>query len=420
MDSFKRRTAIRIASVSILLAAVASPGAWFVAHRNAEDGTVSLAVEESRRLLHHFGVLELAGPDARDNAQRAAGALTGGLFEVAEIYDRTGRKLAEATTAEGAVIEARLPGHARPDYREGSHESLVLDDGRWVLRVFVPLRDAETGDAGPIAGYFEGVRVVSAWQRRQLLDNALSAALMAGLASILCGAAIYPVVVRLVAENDRKAREVLDSHVAIMEALGRAIAQRDSDTGSHNFRVAWIAARVGERMDLGAEAMQALIAGSFLHDVGKISVPDAILLKPGKLDPDESDVMRAHVAHGEEILADIGWLADAKAVVAGHHEKWDGSGYPRGLTGPAIPLSARIFAVADVFDALCSERPYKKPMRLDAAMAVLEAGTGSHFDPDVMAAFRPIAREVFDALSGWSGLDVRERLQEMVRRHFGI
>jgi HD-GYP domain-containing protein (c-di-GMP phosphodiesterase class II) len=253
-----------------------------------------------------------------------------------------------------------------------------------------------------------------------MLDSALSAALMVGLASLLCGAAIYPVVVRLSSDNERKAREVLDSHISMMEALGRAIAKRDSDTGTHNYRVAWIAARIAEKLGLNGKAMQSLIAGSFLHDVGKIGIPDAILLKPGKLNDEEFAIMRTHVGQGEEIVTGIGWLEGANDVVSGHHEKWNGSGYPRQLAGEAIPLAARIFAVADVFDALCSKRPYKEPMGFDVAMAILEKDIGSHFDPAVMAAFRPMARQIFDRLAGCSEEDASRLLEDRVRLHFGM
>ena len=226
------------------------------------------------------------------------------------------------------------------------------------------------------------------------------------------------VMVRLSADNERKAREVLDSHISMMEALGRAIAKRDSDTGAHNYRVAWISASMAEQMGITGSAMQALIAGSFLHDVGKIGIPDAILLKPGKLDEAEFVIMRTHVAQGEEIVTGMGWLDGANAVVAGHHEKWNGSGYPRQLAGNDIALSARIFAVADVFDALCSKRPYKEPMGFDAAMAILEKDTGSHFDPAVMAVFRPMARDIFDRLAGCSEIDTKKLLEDRVRQHF--
>jgi HD-GYP domain-containing protein (c-di-GMP phosphodiesterase class II) len=421
VNSFNKRTAVRISAVSLLLAVVASPIAWFVARENAEESTVALAMEESRRLLRHFDAIALSEPDAKARASQAAETITGGLFDIAEVYDRDGNKLAESMTDDGRTIERLLPTHGRPQYSEASYESLKLEGDRWILRVFVPLQEkSDTRGAARITGYFEGVRVVSEWQHQQMLNDALSAALMVGLASLLCGGAIYPVVVRLSAENEQKAREVLDSHISMMEALGRAIAKRDSDTGAHNYRVAWIAARIAERLGMRDKAMQSLIAGSFLHDVGKIGIPDAILLKPGKLDADEFDTMRTHVQQGEEIVTGIGWLDGASAVVAGHHEKWDGSGYPRRLSGQDIPLAARVFAVADVFDALCSKRPYKAPMGLDSAMEILEKDTGSHFDPEVMAAFRPIAQEVFDRLAGCDEDATRQLLEVKVRSHFGI
>lgn len=422
MNAFNKQTAIRIAAISVLLAAIASPAAWVVAHRSAETATVSLAMEESRRLLHlhHFEAAALDSPDAARHARKAADALAGGLFDIAEIYNGHGEKLAVAMTEDGQTVEAQLPPHLKPAYTTPSSESFRLKDQRWILRVFVPLRTESTVATAPVAGYFEGVRVVSAWQREQMLSTALNAALMVGMASLLCGAAIYPVVVHLSRENELKTLEILDSHVSLMEALGRAIAKRDSDTGTHNFRVAWTAARIGERLGLRGRSMQSLIVGSFLHDIGKVSIPDAILRKPGGLDAEESEIMHTHVAQGEDIVTGIGWMDEAKAIVAGHHEKWDGSGYPRKLSGNAIPLSARIFAVADVFDALCSRRPYKAPMNFETVMAILEKDTGTHFDPGVMNAFRPIAREVFDLLAACTPEQAQQLLEERIRLHFGI
>ena len=418
MNPFQQRAAVRIAAVSLLLASIASPASWFVAREKAEESVVSLAIEESGRLLHHYDAIELAGPDAAQHAAIAAKTIAGGLFDIAEIYDADGSKLAESLTAEGGAIESALPKHGRPDYRQASYESLELPQGQWALRVFVPLRNSATDSEAPITGYFEGVRIVPKWQDQQIFASALIVALMVGLASLLCGAALYPVVVHLSADNERKAREVLDSHISMMESLGRAIAKRDSDTGAHNYRVAWIAACIAERLGLTGSAMQALIAGSFLHDVGKIGIPDAILLKPGKLDDAEFVVMRTHVAQGEQIVTGMGWLDGANEVVAAHHEKWNGTGYPRRLAGEAIPLAARIFAVADVFDALCSKRPYKEPMGFDAAMAILEKDTGSHFDPAVMAVFREMASAVFKRLENSSESDARALLEERVRQHF--
>lgn len=427
VNSFRKKAAIRIAMVSVVLASLASPVSWYVSLENAEKSTVSLAIEESHRLLQQYDVLGHSGPDAAQRAAEAARAISGGLFDIAEIYDRNGIMLAASFTKKGELVERLLPEHVKPTYQEATYESIRLKkEGYWALRVFVPLDGVEASDTrdpgrnGAITGYFEGVRVVPKWQRDQMVANSMVISLMVCLASLLCGAAVYPVVVRLSADNERKTREVLDSHISMMGALGRAIAKRDSDTGVHNYRVAWIATRLAESMGLSGSRMQALIAGSFLHDVGKIGVPDAILLKHGVLNAEELAVMHFHVQQGEEIVTGMGWLEGAKAVVASHHEKWDGSGYPHGLSGEQIPLEARIFAVADVFDALCSARPYKEPMNFDAVMAVLEKETGSHFDPGVMDVFRPMARGIFDRLAGSTEGDVRQLLEERIRHHFQI
>ena len=420
MNAFQKRTAIRITAVTILLSIIASPVAWLIERENAEKSIMMLAAEESRLLLHHYNAIDLAAPDAAERASIAAKTISGGLFDIVEIYDRNGRKLAESMTDKGITVESTIPEHDAPNYTESSYESRKLPGGHWVLRVFVPLRNSPDDQHGAITGYLEGVRVVPEWQQQQIFFSSLSAALMVCLASLLCGAAIHPVVVRLSVDNERKARELLESHISIMESLGRAIAKRDSDTGAHNYRVAWIASRIAERMGLKGRDMQALIAGSFLHDVGKIGIPDGILLKGGKLNEAELNTMRTHVGQGEEIVAGIGWLVGANAVVAAHHEKWDGTGYPRQIAGKAIPLSARIFAVADVFDALCSKRPYKEPMNFEATMAILEKDTGSHFDPAVMAVFRTLALAIFNQLADSTEDEVRQLLADRIRLHFEI
>lgn len=417
MNLFLKRTAVRIAAVSVLLASVGSPLAWYVARESAEASVVSLATEESARVLHDYQAVGADTAEQMRNAHKAAEIITGGLFDIAEIYDAHGRKLAESMTAEGRAVESSLTEHGAPDYESASYESVEISED-WVLRVFVPLRSTPGATSGEVIGYFEGVRIVPGWQQEQIFNNSLTVALLICIAALLSGALIFPVVAYLSGENDRKAREVLDSHISMMEALGRAIAKRDSDTGAHNYRVAWIAAQIAERMGLSGSDMQALIAGSFLHDVGKIGIPDAILLKPGKLDANELAIMRTHVDQGKQIVMGMGWLHGAHEVVAGHHEKWDGSGYPRALSGQGIPLAARIFAVADVFDALCSKRPYKEPLDFQAAMAILAHDTGSHFDPAVMHEFERIAAQIYQRLENSDEADSRQLLEDCVRKHF--
>ncbi len=428
MFSFHSRPAWRIALVSIILASLASPLAWWRAKAAAEETVVTLAADEANRLLglsgSRPGVFSYTDVN-RQHVQAVADAIVGGLLDVVTIYDAQGRELGKSMSQTGVVIAMELPRepnrYGAPHYTQAYYKSMRSPYSKlWLLRVFVPQYQFANDPQSPIVGYLEGLRIMPQWQQDQILHNSLLMALLVGIASLVCGAVLYPVVVSLLAENSRKTQEVLESNISMMEALGRTIAKRDSDTGLHNYRVAWIAARIGEEMGLRGMAMQSLIVGSFLHDVGKIAIPDSILLKPGPLTESEMAIMRTHVAQGESIVGDIGWLTGANAVVAGHHEKSNGSGYPRGLEGEEIPLTARIFAVADVFDALCSRRPYKKPMEFGAVMEILQRDTGTHFDPHVVSIFTPIAPKLYQCLHQANEQDVRTLMEERIKQHFGV
>ncbi|MFH1603000.1 MAG: adenylate/guanylate cyclase domain-containing protein [Pseudomonadota bacterium] len=222
MNPFQKRSAIRIAAVSLILASIASPVSWFIARERSEEGIVALATEESRHLIEHVNATDLTGPEAVARANLAAQSIIGGLFDIAEIYDSDGRKLAEAMTEDGAAVESSLPHHGKPTYTVASYDRFKLAGKRWVMRVFVPLRKSTADINGPVSGYFEGVRVVPKWQEEQLFASSLSVALMVCLASLLCGAALYPVVVHLSADNERKTRQVIESQSALIEGLQRS------------------------------------------------------------------------------------------------------------------------------------------------------------------------------------------------------
>lgn len=222
----------------------------------------------------------------------------------------------------------------------------------------------------------------------------------------------------LSSRNAEKEREIISSHLLLMDILGRMIAKRDSNTGAHNSRVTYLSVRIAEALKLEQDQMESLIAGSFLHDIGKVAIPDAILLKPGGFIEEEWTTMKSHVFHGEQLVQNIGWLNIAYDVVASHHEKWDGSGYPRQLSGNDIPISARIFMVADVFDALCSERPYKKAFTYEESMEVIYKGANSHFDPHVVNIFSTISREIYDLLFNSTDHEVEKMLKEKINKFF--
>jgi putative two-component system response regulator len=179
------------------------------------------------------------------------------------------------------------------------------------------------------------------------------------------------------------------ARIEILERLAVAAEFRDDDTGEHVHRVARSSAMLASRLGMPPEAVELIRRASTLHDVGKIGIPDVILLKPGKLTPEEFDIIKTHTVIGSQILggSEVVLLRWAEEIARSHHERWDGSGYPAGLAGESIPITGRIVSVADVYDALTHDRPYKRAWPRAEAVAEIESQAGRQFDPAVVAAF---------------------------------
>ncbi len=188
---------------------------------------------------------------------------------------------------------------------------------------------------------------------------------------------------------DERTRELRETRLRIIQCLGRAAEFKDDITGLHVLRMSHYARLLGSAAGMGEDEADLLFHAAPMHDVGKIGVPDRILQKAGKLDPEEWALMQQHVHFGVDIIGpgDSAIMQMARTIALCHHEKWDGSGYPRGLAGEDIPLAGRVVAVADVFDALSSERPYKKAWPIEDCIAELKAQAGRHFDPRLVALF---------------------------------
>jgi putative two-component system response regulator len=189
-----------------------------------------------------------------------------------------------------------------------------------------------------------------------------------------------------------------EAYRATLKALIKALEARDAETHGHSERVVNFSLRLGRELRLDAEQMRSLEFGSLLHDIGKIGVPDAILRKPSPLTEDEWREMRQHPSHGQQILRGIKFLEGAARVVAQHHERFDGTGYPAGLRGEEMDICARIFAVADAFDAITSNRVYRRCKSYECAAEELERHAGTQFDPRVVEAFRRVPPAEWDEL----------------------
>lgn len=199
-------------------------------------------------------------------------------------------------------------------------------------------------------------------------------------------------------ELEASHRALEASQIEVIERLAHAAEYRDDDTGQHTQRVGVMASLLAEALGLPPEHAALIRRAAPMHDVGKIGIPDAILLKPGRLTPEEFSVMKTHATIGANLLADGRWplIQMAEVIARSHHERWDGTGYPNGLTGEAIPLEGRIVAVVDVFDALTHERPYKTAWTIEAAIEEIRRQSGKQFDPIVVERFLELPLEGVD------------------------
>lgn len=209
-------------------------------------------------------------------------------------------------------------------------------------------------------------------------------------------------------ELDKALQEVEASYRMALKALVQALETRDFETHGHSERVVTYSLRLGHELGLGTEDLRDLELGALLHDIGKIGVPDAILRKPAKLNEEEWVKMKLHPLHGQKILRNIPFLDGAARLVEQHHEKWDGSGYPHGLRGEDIDLNARIFQVVDAFDAMTSDRVYRRGTTYAEALKELERCAGTQFDPFIVQAFKQISEEDWETLRKHSVMERTE------------
>ncbi|MBT3990775.1 MAG: response regulator [Rhodospirillaceae bacterium] len=197
-------------------------------------------------------------------------------------------------------------------------------------------------------------------------------------------------------ELQERNKELEETRLEIIRRLGRAGEYRDNETGMHVIRMSKSCQRLALAAGLGEEHAERILQASPMHDVGKIGIPDGILLKPGKLDPEEWEIMKTHAEIGADIMGDFDspLMRMAGMIAFTHHEKYDGSGYPNGIKGNGIPIEGRIAAICDVFDALTSERPYKEAWSVERAVDLINEESGKHFDPELVRLFNEILPDV--------------------------
>lgn len=208
-------------------------------------------------------------------------------------------------------------------------------------------------------------------------------------------------IARRTKELQKAYKQIQNSSLDTIHRLSKAAEYKDEHTGDHIQRMSHYSMVIARELGLGKKVLDSILYAAPMHDIGKIGIPDRILLKPRRLEPDEWEIMKKHTIIGAQILqgSEVGFIKLAEVIALNHHERWDGNGYPRGISGKRIPLVGRICAVADVFDALTSRRPYKEPISVEDSFSIIREGTGIRFDPKVVDAFVRAKKDILNIKS---------------------
>lgn len=427
LSAVHRKLIFRLTLAAILLSTLLGTAAYLYERRQLQKQVVEMAqigievfrAEVSRQLLAAVPGTDLKQPGQQIMVDPASNPphTDLGRFAFVALYDASQHELRRTTDSIypdaqrfAGLLAGLQPGRAADRIELGDRIAIGKAHG-------LPFVLAIAGDRGRTIGYVKGVFVPSTQTEADMPQTARRASSLAIVFVFVTALFVYPIIRSLIVKLEKQTEQLVYANIDTLKVLGSAIAKRDSDTDAHNYRVTLYSVRIAETVGLDEKRIRGLIKGSFLHDVGKIAIRDSVLLKPGSLDSGEHAEMQSHVRHGLDIVKNASWLTDAAQVVGGHHEKYDGSGYPNHLSGEAIPLTARIFAIADVFDALTSERPYKKSIPPDEALAIMRQNAGRHFDPFLLAAFEPLAPAMHAAIHAEE--DVLHRmLSELAQRYF--
>jgi HD-GYP domain-containing protein (c-di-GMP phosphodiesterase class II) len=419
LEAIRKKLIFRLFIGWLVLSVVIGTVVYFVQMEHIDELVMSLAMDESALLfkdsLQHIN----DGNEAMrlELEAKARKYISGSHFIIVELYDKSHKRIIEAQREGSVSVEKYLDRkkieHIFTDESEYNRFHL---GGNMYLQVFTPLKTA----GGLVVGHFEGVYKVDDMAMKNIGHDVVGALVHVILAILVTAVMFYPIIIGLTKNLMKLTSDLSRANIGMLAVLGGAIAKRDSDTNAHNYRVTIYAVRLAHAMGLKQERMRRLVKGSFLHDLGKIGITDNILLKPGKLTDEEFEEMQTHVRHGIDIIGKYEWLADAVSVVACHHEKYDGTGYPSGFKGEEIDIGARIFAIADVFDALTSRRPYKEPFSFDKAMGIIEENSGSHFDPRLVDVFKRIASDLYDETNAATEDELEKTLNGIIADYFKL
>lgn len=300
-----------------------------------------------------------------------------------------------------------------PTNKEIYYNFFKTSDDKFYINFIYPVYNSNK-----LLGYIEGFKeiehnVIESFEKK-IIYTIVIILLSISIFSIL----IFPIIYIAYSKINDNRLKLLSNNIMTITILGNAIALRDNDTNEHNYRVTLYSILLAQKLNISSSKIKKLIIGAFLHDVGKIGISDKILLKNGKLNTNEFNIMKLHVKKGIEIIGDDTWLQKGKDIILYHHEKYNGSGYPYKIAGNDIPLIARIFAIVDVFDALTSKRPYKEPFSYEKAIKIMKKSSGTHFDPKILKIFIDISYNIYMNIRDTDQKGLKNELDNFIKNYF--
>ena len=421
-----RNLIVRISVAGFVISFLFGFAAWQYGKKDIRQEILSIAENGSKMLNNRIRDLFDNPKELKPSAiQRELGRIMSerrniqlGLFIWVGIFDLNGKRIAQIRDDTYERIERveKLAGQVQGNIRKLENLEFTVYDIENVphVKIISPIKNG----LNELSAYGESFFALSSDTLDKLRKRAFNLALSAMFVVIVTTALLYPVIINLLNRVSSLSDRLFEANLEILKVLGSAVAKRDSDTDSHNYRVTIISVKLAEVCGLSKDDIRRLIKGAFLHDVGKIGIEDEILHKPGRLTEDEFQLMKKHVAYGIDIVNKAEWIKEAVDIVGYHHEKFDGSGYDSGIEGGVVPKIARIFTIADVFDALTSRRPYKEPYSYDETMDIIRAGRGNHFDPSLVDAFEPIAKSIYKNYAGREDKQLIEELNIIIKKYF--
>jgi len=385
-------------------------------YKNVGHFLLESGVKESRPfalLLNSY--LENPGDEQKVELKKMAGtALEQGSFILVNLLDSSKQPLfsvsrAPAETAGAAFVDKGMTVIPR----EQADGGWIIAHKRVYSKVAIPIFESDDN----LSGYVSGIYLVSLKESQHIISRFILSMVICLVGVTVCALLCYFGFLFMNNHLIRSIGELNKTNIFLLKKIGAALAKSDCSEVSHSARALIYAMKLAEKTKLPLDQRRTLIHGAFLHDIGMLPISHASLLKEDELDEAASKEIARHPKEGAALIKKFRWLRNAEQVVRYHHEKYDGNGYPDGVKHEKIPMVARIFSIADAFDALTSQRPYRPPVSLEESLAILEQETGLQFDPVLLSAFLEIAPGLHESVTSYSPKELENEVDNLLKKY---